>query len=94
LFHDVPRSPLEKQLLASISFLYNEVLKEEVDFDFNIKIKKPRRIPVVLSVQEVERFLWQSHPFGEFIQQFKAQSYFYTYLFGRVADRKTLGSQN
>ncbi|MEX2605466.1 MAG: site-specific tyrosine recombinase/integron integrase [Gracilimonas sp.] len=46
-----------KQLLASVSFLYAEVLKEEVDFDFNIKMKKPSRIPVVLSVQEVERFL-------------------------------------
>ena len=46
-----------KQLLASVSFLYDEVLKEEVDFDFNIKMKKPSRIPVVLSIQEVERFL-------------------------------------
>jgi len=46
-----------KQLLASVSFLYEEVLKEEIDFDFNIKMKKPSRIPVVLSVQEVERFL-------------------------------------
>jgi site-specific recombinase XerD len=46
-----------KQLLASVSFLYDEVLKEEIDFDFHIKMKKPSRIPVVLSVQEVERFL-------------------------------------
>jgi site-specific recombinase XerD len=46
-----------KQLLASVSFLYDEVLKEEIDFDFNIKMKKPSRIPVVLSIQEVERFL-------------------------------------
>lgn len=46
-----------KQLLASVKFLYEEVLKERVDFDFNIKMKKPSRIPVVLSVQEVERFL-------------------------------------
>lgn len=46
-----------KQLLASVKFLYQEVLKEEIDFDFNIKMKKPSRIPVVLSVQEVERFL-------------------------------------
>jgi len=46
-----------KQLLASVSFLYEEVLKEEIDFDFNIKMKKPSRIPVVLSVQEVEKFL-------------------------------------
>ena len=46
-----------KQLLASVSFLYDEVLKEEINFDFHIKMKKPSRIPVVLSVQEVERFL-------------------------------------
>lgn len=46
-----------KQLLASVKFLYHEVLKEPIDFDFNIKMKKPSSIPVVLSVQEVERFL-------------------------------------
>jgi len=46
-----------KQLLASVKFLYEEVLNEDVDFDFNIKMKKPSRIPVVLSIQEVERFL-------------------------------------
>jgi len=46
-----------KQLLASVSFLYEEVLNEDSDFDFHFKMKKPRRMPVVLSVQEVERFL-------------------------------------
>jgi site-specific recombinase XerD len=46
-----------KQLLASVKFLYEEVLQEEIDFDFTIKMKKPSRIPVVLSVEEVERFL-------------------------------------
>ena len=46
-----------KQLLASVSFLYEEVLKKEIDFDFNIGMKKPSKVPVVLSVQEVERFL-------------------------------------
>lgn len=46
-----------KQLLASVSFLYEDVLNEEIDFDFNIKMKKPSRVPVVLSVQKVERFL-------------------------------------
>ena len=46
-----------KQLLAFVKFLYEEVLNEDVDFDFNIKMKKPSRIPVVLSIQEVERFL-------------------------------------
>jgi len=46
-----------KQLLASVKFLYNEVLKEPIGFDFNIKMKKPSTIPEVLSVQEVQRFL-------------------------------------
>lgn len=30
-----------KQLLASVKFLYEEVLKKNIDFDFNIKINKP-----------------------------------------------------
>ncbi|MBO6793058.1 MAG: tyrosine-type recombinase/integrase [Balneolaceae bacterium] len=46
-----------KQLLASVKFLYHEVLKEPIDFDFNIKMKKPSTIPEVLSVEEVQRFL-------------------------------------
>ena len=46
-----------KQLLASVKFLYREVLDEPIDFDFNIKIKKPSTVPVVLSVEEVQRFL-------------------------------------
>ena len=48
---------MEKQLLASVSLLYDEVLKEQVDFDFNIEMKKSSRIPIILFVQEVERFL-------------------------------------
>jgi hypothetical protein len=56
-----------KQLLASVKILYEKVLQEEIDFDFTIKMKKPSRIPVVLSVEEVERFLWHGHPVGEFI---------------------------
>jgi site-specific recombinase XerD len=46
-----------KQLLASVKFLYEEVLQKDIDFDFNIKMKKPSRIPVVLSVEEVQQFL-------------------------------------
>jgi len=46
-----------KQVLASVKFLYNDVLKEPIDFDFNIKMKKPSTIPEVLSVEEVQRFL-------------------------------------
>lgn len=43
--------------MASVKFLYAEVLKEDIDFDFYIKMKKPSKIPVVLSVEEVQRFL-------------------------------------
>lgn len=46
-----------KQLLASVKFLYQEVLDEPIDFDFNIKMKKPSTIPEVLSVEEVQSFL-------------------------------------
>ncbi len=46
-----------KQLLASVKFLYGEVLQKDIDFDFNIKMKKPSRIPVVLSVEEVQLLL-------------------------------------
>tara|TARA_R110000868_G_scaffold37111_1_gene131287 strand:- start:30718 stop:31560 length:843 start_codon:yes stop_codon:yes gene_type:complete len=46
-----------KQLLASVKFLYHEVLIESIDFNFNIKMKKPSSIPEVLSVEEVQRFL-------------------------------------
>jgi len=46
-----------KQLLASVKFLYKDVLKENIDFDFNIKMKKPSTIPEVLSVEEVQRLL-------------------------------------
>ncbi len=46
-----------KQLLASVKFLYHEVLNKSIDFDFNIKMKKPSTIPEVLSIEEVQRFL-------------------------------------
>ena len=46
-----------KQLLASVKFLYQDVLKKDIDFDFNIKMKKPSTIPEVLSVEEVQRLL-------------------------------------
>jgi len=46
-----------KQLLASVRFLYHEVLNEEVDFNFHIKMKKPSQIPAVLSTREVEVLL-------------------------------------
>ena len=46
-----------KQHLASVKFLYHEVLNKHIDFDFNIKMKKPTTLPEVLSVQEVQRLL-------------------------------------
>src|SRR5690554_1561415 len=46
-----------KQHLASVRFLYKEVLKKDIDFDFNVKMKKPSTIPVVLSTEEVQRLL-------------------------------------
>lgn len=46
-----------KQHLASVKFLYEVVLKQEIDFDFNVKMKKPSTIPEVLSVEEVQRLL-------------------------------------
>lgn len=46
-----------KQHLASVKFLYENVLKKNVDFDFNVKMKKPFTIPEVLSVKEVQRLL-------------------------------------
>ena len=44
-------------MVASLRFLYEVVIKKDIGFDLNIGMKKPFRIPVVLSVQEVERFL-------------------------------------
>lgn len=46
-----------KHMVASLRFLYEALLKKEIDFDFIIGMKKPQRIPVVLSVQEVQRLL-------------------------------------
>lgn len=46
-----------KQQLAAVKFLYEEVLKKSIDFDFYIKMKKPSTIPEVLSVEEVQRLL-------------------------------------
>lgn len=46
-----------KQHLAAVRFLYVEVLNKPIDFDFNIKMKKPSTIPEVLSVEEVQQFL-------------------------------------
>jgi len=46
-----------KQLLASVKFLYLEVLKKPINLDYNIKMKKQSTIPEVFSVGKVQRFL-------------------------------------
>jgi len=46
-----------KQSLAAIRFLYLEVLKKEIDFDFFIKMKKPNSLPNVLTIDEVKKII-------------------------------------
>lgn len=46
-----------KQALASIRFLFLDVLKKEVDFDFFIKMKKPNSLPNILTTQEVKTII-------------------------------------
>jgi len=43
--------------LAALRYLYQNILKQEIDFDFNLKIRKPETLPIVLSVEEVQRLL-------------------------------------
>ena len=46
-----------KQALAAIRFLYLNVLKKEIDFDFFIKMKKPNSLPNVLAINEVRKII-------------------------------------
>lgn len=46
-----------KQALASIRFLFLDVLKKEVDFDFFIKMKKPNSLPNILTTEEVKSII-------------------------------------
>lgn len=46
-----------KQALASVRFLYLDVLKKEIDFDFFVKMKKPNSLPNVLAAEEVKKIL-------------------------------------
>ena len=46
-----------KQSLATIRFLFTQVLKKEIDFDFFLKMKKPQSLPNVLSQQEIKRII-------------------------------------
>ncbi len=46
-----------KQALASVRFLFLDVLKKEVDFDFFIKMKKPNNLPNVLTIEDVRNII-------------------------------------
>lgn len=46
-----------KQSLASVRFLFLDVLKKEIDFDFFIKMKKPNSLPNVLTTEEIKRII-------------------------------------
>lgn len=46
-----------KQALASVRFLFLDVLKKEVDFDFFIKMKKPNSLPIVLTTEVVKNII-------------------------------------
>jgi len=46
-----------KLYLAAIRFLYLNFLKQDIDFDFNLRIRKPETLPMVLSIEEVQRLL-------------------------------------
>lgn len=46
-----------KQSLGAVRFLYLNVLKKEIDFDFFIKIKKPNKLPNVLSINDVKKII-------------------------------------
>jgi integrase len=42
-----------KQALASVRFLFLDVLKKNIDFDFFIKMKKPKPLPNILTTKEI-----------------------------------------
>jgi len=46
-----------KQSLASVRFLFLDVLKKEIDFDFFVKIKKPNSLPNILTIEEVKKII-------------------------------------
>ncbi|RMH64633.1 MAG: hypothetical protein D6677_04400 [Calditrichaeota bacterium] len=46
-----------KQVLASIRFLYINVLGKPVPASLNVKMKKPQTLPVVLSREEVQKLI-------------------------------------
>jgi site-specific recombinase XerD len=46
-----------KQVIASIRYLYKKVLRQDVPQILNMKMRKPKSLPVVLSVEEVARII-------------------------------------
>jgi site-specific recombinase XerD len=46
-----------KQSLASVRFLFLNVLKKEIDFDFFVKMKKPNSLPNILTVEEMRKII-------------------------------------
>jgi len=46
-----------KQSLASVRFLFLDVLKKEIDFDFFVKMKRPNSLPNILTIEEVRKFI-------------------------------------
>ena len=50
----------QNQALNALLFLYHEVLEKKIDFIHGVvRAKKPRRLPVVLTKEEVRRLLGQ-----------------------------------
>lgn len=46
-----------KQSLASVRFLFLDVLKKEIDFDFFVKMKRPNSLPNILTVDEIREII-------------------------------------
>jgi site-specific recombinase XerD len=46
-----------KQSLASVRFLFLDVLKKEIDFDFFVKMKKPNSLPNILTIEEIRKII-------------------------------------
>jgi site-specific recombinase XerD len=46
-----------KQSLASVRFLFLDVLKKEIDFDFFVKMKRPNSLPNILTLDEIRRII-------------------------------------
>lgn len=46
-----------KQALASVRFLFLDVLKKDIDFDFFIKMKRPNNLPNVLTLEDIRNII-------------------------------------